>query len=590
MKTKDLLSQFSHLEYLLRDFSLELLSSDEIEQLKTAFDGCKILLDQKIRAKSQSSSGKVTKTSESDSTAYAISDTHDAAKLVAYVSHELRTPLNGIIGFADLLKEDQLSTAQREQVSAIQSASYALIDIVNELLEYSKLSAGMAQFESVDFNLNHLVNDVLYLCNTLVTNNEVHLEAMIDTRIPQILLGDPSKLSQVLLNLIGNAIKFVENGSIQLNIQLKHIKADTYVLEFTISDMGIGISKANLEHIFELFKQAESDTHLKYGGTGIGLSIVKELIEQQEGEISVSSKLGEGTTFCFSLPYAKGNLNNIKQQPTKTTSENKQRALKGLKILVFEDNQLNQKLIEQRLKSWGCVVFTTDNWLYGLNILETQKIDLVLTDIKMPNKNGFEISTHLRNHDNTTISNMPIIALSADLETLDQKKCEAYQINDFILKPFAADELLSKLLKYHKKMKSTLQLTSKSINPEKAVYSDATKVNLSMLLEECQGKMNLLEELIVLYKQNALEFMGVVRLNLTNENLKEIAFAAHKIKSGLVMMQSESLHSIVLQIENIAKVNGDKKHLAFLYDCFVNEYPIVEKAIETQVLALKKQC
>lgn len=588
MKTKDLLSQLSQLEHSLNDFSFEELSVSEASKLKKTFDLFRNQLEQtifepKTTENLEEESSEILNQADSKK-----EDQVDANLLVAQVSHEIRTPLNGIIGFTDLLKEDDLTKPQLERVNAIQSASYSLLEIINELLEFSKLSVGLEKFESVDFNLSGLISDLMYLCKTLLNNKEIQLEAHIDDDIPEVLIGDPSKLTQVLLNILGNAIKFVEDGSIRLGIYLKNKKSDTYCLEFVIEDTGIGISKENIKHIFDSYKQAEDYTHTQYGGTGLGLSIVKQIIENLKGDISVSSTLGTGTTFRFLIPYKKGKIKNLKKHIEKTSEEEAKTIVKELKILVFEDNTLNQKLIEQRLKSWGCNVHVTANAQYGINILENHRIDVVLMDLKMPKKNGFEVTQLIRQSKIKQVREIPIIAVTADFSLNDRKKCSENNINDFILKPFATDELLNKLVKNTSKMNKNIGYTSNLETSDKEVFADATKINLSVIFEDCMGQIDLLEELITLYKQNALEFIGVLRVNIPLRDMNLIANAAHKIKSGLAMMQSESLHSIAVQIEQIVKAGGDQKQLQFLFDSFVKEYPLVETAIEEQVKALKK--
>ncbi|MFS4491907.1 ATP-binding protein [Maribacter sp. 2308TA10-17] len=592
MNPKDLLSQLTRLEHTLNDFSFEELTAAEASRLKKSFQSFRVSLESKIFTPSSSYGSTANIHIQEDSSSKEVKkkdiQSPNADMLVAKVSHEIRTPLNGIIGFADLLKEDKLSKIQLERVNAIQTASYSLMEIINELLEYSKLSAGLEQFESVDFNLNSVVDNVMYLCDTLITDKNIELLATIDDEIPEGLIGDPSKLSQILLNLVGNAVKFVEEGSIHLTIELKKQRGNHLFLAFSIADTGIGISKNNLEHIFDSYKQAEYDTQVKYGGSGLGLSIVKQIIDNLGGDISVDSRLGEGTIFRFMLPYTKGSIENIMtRDSSKRINSNEFEAVKGLHILVFEDNVINQKLIAQRLKSWQCKTYVTDNALYGLNLLETNKIDMVLMDLKMPEMSGFEVTQLIRKSKIESVKQIPVIAVSADFTAQDHTKCKEYEINDFILKPFSPDELLTKLVKHKNRMKTTLTFESKTINPEMELYSDATKINLSIILEDCLGQMDLLEELVILYKQNALEFIGIVKLNLENEDLEEVAFAAHKIKSGLAMMQSKSLYTIVEQIQKICKTNGDRKHLNFLHNCFVEEYPLVEKAIDEQIKALK---
>ncbi|TMM57372.1 response regulator [Maribacter algarum] len=592
MNPKDLLSQLTRLEHTLNDFSFEELTAAEAAHLKKSFQTFRVSLENKIFTPSnyivEPAEIDIQEDSRSKNLKKNNIQSPNADMLVAKVSHEIRTPLNGIIGFADLLKEDKLTKTQLERVNAIQTASYGLMEIINELLEYSKLSAGLEQFESVDFNLNSVVDNVVYLCDTLITDKNVELLTTIDNEVPEGLIGDPSKLSQILLNLLGNAVKFVEEGSIHLTIELRKQRGNQLFLAFSIADTGIGISKNSLDHIFDSYKQAEYDTKAKYGGSGLGLSIVKQIIDNLGGDISVDSKLGEGTIFRFMLPYKKGSIENIvKRDSTISINSDELLAVKGLRILVFEDNVINQKLIAQRLKSWQCKTYVTDNALYGLNLLETNQIDMVLMDLKMPEMSGFEVTRLIRKSEIESVKQMPVIAVSADFTAQDREKCLQHKINDFILKPYSPDELLTKLVKHKNRMKTTLTLESQTINPEIEVYSDATKINLSIILEDCLGQMDLLEELVMLYKQNALEFIGIVKLNLDNENLEEVAFAAHKIKSGLAMMQSKSLYTLVEQIQKICKTNGDRKHLNFLHNCFVEEYPLVENAIDEQIKALK---
>lgn len=597
MKSKDLLSQLSHLEATMNNFSFEELSSKEATRLKKSFQVFKANLEEKIF---QPSSANYTITpdfemgtdpgSNSDIKISGNGKAKSADILIANVSHEIRTPLNGIIGFSDLLKEDKLTPKQLERVNAIQTASYSLMEIINELLEYSKLSAGLENFESVDFNFHGIVRDVMYLCNTLLTNKSIELDVTLDPKIPKVLIGDPSKLTQVLLNLMGNAIKFVDKGSVHLIIKLKKETGGLFFIEFSITDTGIGISENNLKHIFDSYKQAEHNTHVKYGGTGLGLSIVKQIIDNLEGDIIVSSILGQGTTFKFFLPYLKGNDKNVQKKKNRNIDlPDAQNLVKGLRVLVFEDNTLNQKLIEQRLKSWKCTSYVTENALYGLNLLENNAFDIVLMDLKMPGMNGFEVTKLIRNSKNESVKNIPVIALTADFSIQDKEQCDAYGINDFILKPYSPDELLSKLIKNKKDMERTLIVESTTINPAVKKANGGRKIKLSEILEECMGEVTLLEELIVLFKQNALEFIGATRIHLKSYDLEQLAFAAHKIKSGLAMLQSNSLHAIVVQIQNTCKTDGDKKHLEFLYACFIDEYPRVEKAIDKEMEKLTKK-
>ena len=307
LKTQDLLSQLSQLESSLNDFSFEELTTEEAASLKTSFNDFRSRLENRILNPSEAVvRAKPVKKSEDNS-----GKDDNGTKLIAHISHEIRTPLNGIIGFANLLREEKLNPSQLKKVDAIQNASYNLRDIINEVLEYSKLTSGVESLDTIDFNFHGLINDVIYLCQTLIVDKNVDLQVSIDSKIPKTMMGDPSKLSQILLNLLGNSIKFVEKGQINLMVGIKEKKQNTYVLDFAVKDTGIGIPKDKLKTVFESYKQAEDDTFSKYGGTGLGLSIVKELVEKQNGKIFVNSIEGKGTEFLFTIPFKKGSPSNI---------------------------------------------------------------------------------------------------------------------------------------------------------------------------------------------------------------------------------------------------------------------------------------
>ena len=592
MKAKSLLSQIYRLEDSLSEFSIDELNASEAFKLKESYASFKKNIEAKIfnpGVPAYSELEETPVTFEENVVQESAVNTHkEANKLIANVSHEIRTPLNGIIGFADLLKETKLQGSQIEQVNAIQSASYSLMEIINELLEYSKLSAGLETFESIDFNLNNLVKDVSYLCDTLIVNKEILLKIKVDEAIPETLIGDPSKLSQILLNIMGNAIKFVEKGQISLEVALKELRnKKTYLLEFTITDTGIGMSSKQLNHIFDSFKQAEHDTFTKYGGTGLGLTIVKQIIEKLEGDIKVKSKKGVGTTFNFTIPYKEGNDSKVINKNKNTIDLEKARKLvNGARILIFEDNILNQKLIEQRLKSWDCKTHITDAFEVGMALLENNPIDLVLMDLKMPGMNGFEISEKIRAHNNTSINQVPIIALSADFSVKDEQLCKECGINDTILKPYSPNELLIKLVK-NKNMKTIIHPPGTFITVEKNLETKKD-IDLNPIWEECMEQIELFEELIRLFKQNAIEFIGVVKIHLANGSYEEIGFAAHKIKAGLAMLKTESLYEIIVQIQNACKKEVDIKHMEFLYHSFLQEYPKVEKTINKELKKFKK--
>ena len=585
LKTKDLLSQLSDLEASLNGFSFEELNVEEAKSLKSSFNRFKYQLNHKIFGTVETQDG-IQPQRMNTSTQQVGED----KKLIAYVSHEIRTPLNGIIGFANLLREDNLTLSQEKKVDAIQSASNNLMEVINEVLEYSKLTTGLEDFEAVDFNVHGVIKDVMFLCQTLIVDKTVNLKIDIAPKVPKVLVGDPSKLSQILLNLIGNAIKFVDRGHITLSVDLKAQENDIYLLHFSVQDTGIGIPQNQLGHIFESFKQAEKDTFRRYGGSGLGLSIVKELVEKLGGRINVLSKVGVGTTFNFNIPFHKGSPSNIPQNRPKSISTAKgKELLGGTKILIFEDNELNRHLISEQLNKWDCITYVTENGSEGLQILKTKAIDIVLMDLKMPEMSGFEISKAIRALNDNEISQVPIIAFSADFTAQDQERCYESGINDFLLKPYTLNELMIKLLK-RKKERNLTQASLKLLTQETISITDKgnEKIDLDKLLKECYGELDMLQELVRLFKQNIFEFIGAVKIAMTNLAFEEIYLAAHKIKAGLTLMNTNDLKRIVVSIEEHAK-KSDMENVKLLFNQFLEEFPLNEALLDQELAKLKQR-
>lgn len=582
-KSTDLLGQLSQLERSVGEFSFEELSADEAKALKKSFNTFKSSLESKIYSPSQNNT--ISEKAES-----VVVDKQEVSQkqFITHVSHEIRTPLNSIIGYANLLKEEELTSNQHRKVEAIQFASNTLLKLINEVLDYSKISSGNTSFESIDFKLHGLLNDVMFLCETLLVDSQVELIIDIDENVPKIMKGDPSKLSQVLLNLVGNSIKFVNQGFIKLGVFVKEVNDNDYVLEFSITDTGIGISKEKINSIFERYSQAEKDTYIKYGGTGLGLSITKEIIEKQNGEINISSVVGKGTTVSFTLPFSKGDLKSLPIEQEKNLDvEEAKKLLKGAEIMVFEDNLMNQHLILEQLTKWGCNVHTNVTLEKGLTILAAKNIDLILMDLKMPNLNGFEVSKAIRSNENAFIRNTPIVAFSADFTEQDGKDCESIGINDFLLKPYTLNDLMSIILKNKRKNKLTEEfgpiLQKQMIEPK-----ETTVVDLNSLLDDCFGELEMLNELIKLFKTNVLEFIGNVTIHIKTDNLVEIAFSAHKLKASFAMLKANGMRNLIVELEANCKANEPSK-VKELYELFLNDYPLLENNLNIDLERLNKQ-
>ena len=582
-KTKNLLGQLSQLERTVSEFSFEELNANEAKELKSSFNIFRSSLERHIYTPK---SDQIV----SEKTAVPAIENQEISEkqFITHVSHEIRTPLNSIIGYANLLKEEKLTRGQHKKVDAIQFASNTLLKLINEVLEYSKLSSGNNNFETVDFNLHSLLKDVMFLCETLILDRKIELLIDIDENVPKIIKGDPSKLSQILLNLLGNSVKFVHQGFIKLEVFTKEQINNECLIEFSVADTGIGISSEKIKTIFNSYTQAENDTSKKYGGTGLGLTITKEIIDKLNGEIEIDSTIDSGTTVRFRMPYAIGNATTAPRKSLKKDTKKKNSGLlAGTEILIFEDNEMNQHLIVEQLTKWGCKVHVDVDLDKGLYLLSSRKIDLILMDLKMPNQNGFEVSKEIRNHKNKKVNSVPIIAFSADFTEQDSKECKEIGINDFLLKPYTLDDLMATIVKNKKLNTDTADFASILQKPM-IELKETTVVNLNSLMKDCFEEIDMLNELIKLFKLNAIEFIGNVKIHLKTENLKEIALSAHKLKAGFAMIKADGMRKLIVELENSCKTNQPEK-VKELYKIFLTDYPLLEENLSNELEKMNKK-
>ncbi|TDQ31422.1 response regulator [Zeaxanthinibacter enoshimensis] len=583
MKSDHLLDQLNQLEAHLNHFSFDELSSEEASELKNSFQSFREQLEKKIWGERSTmihpGTTEITENTLADDQSLGTD-----LQLISMLSNEFQRSLNGISAAADLLKDGKLDKSQLQQLRTITDSSEGLMNITNELHEYAKLSSGSENFETVSFNLPGLVNEVVYLGRTLIVDKKISLTLEMDKDVPEFIVGDPSKLSQVLLTLLGNAIKYIRKGEVKLIIEARRKNLTTTEIDFKITDTGPGMGEEELEQLLIALKPGLGNKLPNLNGPGLGLCIVRQIIERQQGIFGIDSIPGKGTTCHFKISFPLG-----KESGKAVTRESSPDPglVRGSRILVFEDNLLNQKIIDQRLKTWGCIPYITENVRYGLQLLEEKDIDLVLMDLCMPVMNGYQVTEIIRNHDNKHISQIPVIALTADFTAQDKSDCAKAGMNDFLLKPFSAEELLSKLTRFIKhETRKTKQREENPIKPQPKTEI-SKELDLEEMLADCMGQMALLEELVLLFKQNALEFIGKVKMHLDNNDYEGIAQAAHKIKCGLKMFHAERLILLTEQIHQNARTDKDPRHLKFLYECFTEEFPVMESRIQKALDALK---
>ncbi len=463
-------------------------------------------------------------------------------QFLSNMSHEIRTPMNAIIGFTKVVLKTDLTAKQKEYLTAIKMSGDALIILINDILDLAKVDAGKMTFEETPFKISLSISSMLHLFETKIQEKNLILVKEYDSEIPEVLLGDSVRLHQIILNLVSNAVKFTATGKITVNANLISEDEEKATIEFAISDTGIGIPENRMDRIFDNFQQASSGTSRLYGGTGLGLAIVKQLVESQGGSIKVKSTIGEGSTFSFQLSFNK----------TKASAKldiglpEQDREIKNIKVLVVEDMELNQLLMKTLLDDFGFERDIAANGKIAIEKLQTQFYDIILMDLQMPEMNGFEATEFIRNNLHSSI---PIIALTADVTTMDLAKCKAVGMDDYIAKPVDERLLYSKIVS----MVSKPEFVRTESKPETIVKSKFSCIDLDYLIHRTKSDPTLMLEMISLYIEQTPPLINIIKKSFLSQDWQSLRAAIHKIiPSFSIMGINPDFESMAKKIQEFA--------------------------------------
>ena len=499
-------------------------------------------------------------------------------QFLANISHEIRTPINGIAGMAGLLSQESSPEERGTYLNAIKHSAENLKVIINDILDLAAIDSGKLRFEYIPFNLHDLLPSVISMFAYQAKEKKIELEHNIQSSLKRILLGDPVRLNQILINLISNAVKFTHSGKIQVECSAEKKEKNGCVVKIQVIDTGVGVPSDKLDTIFESFSQADASVTRKYGGSGLGLTIVKQLVELQHGTIEVKSKEHKGSNFIVRIPYsfAKSEGPSKTARPAMLPVSDKK--LDGMKVLLVEDNDINRLYAKSILKQWNCAVDMAENGLVAIEKIKYNFYDVVLMDVQMPVMDGYETTRAIRVMD-SHMRHAPIVALTANATKTDIDKCLSSGMNDYLPKPFTPEDL-------YRKISRDLNIQTKNNGmPTPLPANKKANFDLAYLRSISENNKAFLQEMLQTFVQSMPAVLLDMEGALQQKDWKKLSRLAHQIKPSFSLMGMNTLRNTVFFIEENSEQKTNLPELINTTKTFVRECNDVVSELKREIIS-----